>query len=43
MLHKGVPGEVYNVGGYNEKTDINIVRLVIGYLHDYYNPELMNR
>ncbi|MCK9309445.1 MAG: GDP-mannose 4,6-dehydratase, partial [Candidatus Cloacimonetes bacterium] len=30
-------GEIYNIGGHNEKTNIDIVRLVIGYLHDNYD------
>ena len=29
VLHKGADGEVYNVGGNNEKANINIVKLII--------------
>lgn len=29
VLHKGVNGEVYNIGGNNEKANIEIVRLII--------------
>ena len=29
VLRKGVPGEVYNVGGNNEKANIEIVRLIL--------------
>ncbi|MED4130339.1 dTDP-glucose 4,6-dehydratase [Shouchella miscanthi] len=29
VLHKGVSGEVYNVGGHNEKTNIDIVETII--------------
>ena len=29
MLEKGVIGEVYNIGGNNEKTNIEIVKLLI--------------
>ncbi len=29
VLEKGVPGEIYNVGGNNEKANIEIVRLII--------------
>jgi dTDP-glucose 4,6-dehydratase len=32
VLHNGVPGEVYNVGGNNEKTNIEITKLVIAKL-----------
>lgn len=32
VLHKGVVGEVYNIGGNNEKANIEIVRLIIGTL-----------
>ena len=30
MLEKGVVGEVYNIGGNNEKANIDIVKLIIG-------------
>lgn len=29
VLHKGKPGEVYNIGGNNEKANIEIVKLII--------------
>ena len=29
VLHKGVDGEIYNIGGNNEKTNIEIVKLII--------------
>ncbi|WP_139691870.1 dTDP-glucose 4,6-dehydratase [Sporolactobacillus terrae] len=29
VLHKGNPGEVYNVGGHNEKRNIDIVELIV--------------
>lgn len=29
VLHKGVLGEVYNIGGNNEKTNLEIVRLIL--------------
>jgi dTDP-glucose 4,6-dehydratase len=29
VLHKGVNGEVYNIGGNNEKANIEIVKLII--------------
>lgn len=29
VLHKGVDGEVYNIGGNNEKTNIEVVKLII--------------
>ncbi|MDP4183150.1 MAG: dTDP-glucose 4,6-dehydratase [Bacillota bacterium] len=32
VLHKGNPGEVYNVGGHNERENIYIVKTIIGYL-----------
>lgn len=34
VLHKGRTGEVYNVGGHNEKTNIDIVKLVIDTIRD---------
>ncbi len=32
VLHGGRPGEVYNVGGHNERQNIQIVKTIIGYL-----------
>lgn len=32
VLHKGKDGEVYNIGGNNEKANIEIVKLIIGTL-----------
>jgi dTDP-glucose 4,6-dehydratase len=32
VLHKGLNGEVYNIGGNNEKANIEIVKLIIGTL-----------
>ncbi len=32
VLHKGRTGEVYNIGGHNEKTNIEVVRKIIGIL-----------
>ncbi|MDR0757691.1 MAG: dTDP-glucose 4,6-dehydratase [Tannerella sp.] len=29
VIHRGKPGEIYNVGGHNERTNIEIVRLII--------------
>lgn len=34
VLHKGRKGEVYNVGGHNERTNITIVKTVIAYLNE---------
>lgn len=32
VIHKGLSGEVYNVGGNNEYTNLNIVKLILGLL-----------
>lgn len=32
ILHKGVNGEIYNVGGHNERTNIEVVRKIINEL-----------
>src|SRR5262249_34336119 len=29
VFHKGVPGEVYNIGGNNERTNMQITRLIL--------------
>jgi dTDP-glucose 4,6-dehydratase len=34
VLHRGLTGEVYNVGGHNEKKNIDIVKIVIKIIHD---------
>jgi len=34
VVKNGVEGQVYNVGGHNERTNIQIVKTVIAYLHD---------
>ncbi|HEX2953082.1 MAG TPA: GDP-mannose 4,6-dehydratase, partial [Bacillota bacterium] len=40
VMEGGRPGEVYNIGGHNERTNIGIVRTIIGYLHDHADPEI---
>jgi dTDP-glucose 4,6-dehydratase len=35
VLARGVPGEVYNIGGHNERTNIEIVTQIIGYVHEH--------
>ena len=35
VARQGRPGEVYNVGGHNERTNICIVRSIIRYIHDH--------
>lgn len=32
VLHKGKVGEVYNIGGHNEKTNIEITKLILNYM-----------
>ncbi|WP_163195304.1 dTDP-glucose 4,6-dehydratase [Clostridium thermarum] len=34
VINKGLCGEVYNVGGHNERTNIQIVKTVINYIHE---------
>ena len=33
VVRQGVEGEVYNVGGHNEKTNLEIVKLTIATIH----------
>jgi dTDP-glucose 4,6-dehydratase len=40
VLHKGIPGEVYNVGAHNERSNIEIVKLIIQILAEL-RPDLM--
>lgn len=37
VLHKGRAGEVYNVGGHNERTNLEIVKLTIRTIHHLMN------
>lgn len=39
VLHKGRVGEVYNIGGHNERKNIEIVKLVIKTIHDIMQKE----
>jgi len=34
VLNEGAIGEVYNIGGHNEKTNVDIIKLIIDYLHE---------
>ena len=38
VLQKGKPGQVYNVGGHNERTNIDIVKKVIALVSDKVDP-----
>jgi dTDP-glucose 4,6-dehydratase len=40
VLHKGMPGEVYNIGGNNEKTNMEITRTILSKLN---KPESLIR
>lgn len=37
VINKGRSGEIYNIGGHNEKTNIDIVKTVIKYLKEHYD------
>ncbi len=39
VVHKGRVGEVYNVGGHNERTNLQIVKLTIKTIHDIMQNE----
>ena len=40
VVRNGRLGEVYNFGGHNERTNLQIVKKVISYLHDNVNEEI---
>ncbi len=40
VLHKGRLGEVYNVGGHNERKNIDIVKTIINYVFDNVDKEV---
>ena len=38
VLHDGVPGEVYNIGGHNERANIDIVKTIVRYISETADP-----
>ncbi|AGY76845.1 dTDP-glucose 4,6-dehydratase [Clostridium autoethanogenum] len=40
VIHGGQCGEVYNIGGHNERTNIHIVKTIISYIHDNVDPSV---
>lgn len=40
VLHKAPAGEIYNVGGHNERTNMYIVRTIIDYVHTNVDPSV---
>lgn len=40
VARDGVTGEVYNVGGHNERTNLTIVKTIIEYVHDNVDSEV---
>lgn len=40
VVQKAKAGEIYNIGGHNEKANIEIVKLIIAYLHDHYDTAI---
>ena len=43
VIRKGKLGEVYNVGGHNERPNIVIVKTIINYVHDNIDPEVSEK
>ncbi|GLC29026.1 dTDP-glucose 4,6-dehydratase [Clostridium omnivorum] len=40
VIKKGKAGEIYNIGGHNEKTNIDIVKTVIKYLNENFDSNI---
>jgi dTDP-glucose 4,6-dehydratase len=40
VIHKGTLGEVYNIGGHNEKPNIEIVKSIIRYVSEKVDPSI---
>ena len=40
VLRYGTPGEVYNIGGHNERPNIQIVRTILAYLHEHVDQSI---
>jgi dTDP-glucose 4,6-dehydratase len=43
VLEKGTPSEVYNIGGHNEKPNIEIVKSIIAYVAEKEDPSIDER
>ena len=43
VIRDGIVGEVYNVGGHNEKTNIEIVKTVIDYINENVDKEVTEK
>ena len=43
VINSGRVGEVYNVGGHNERTNIQIVKTVINYLNENVDKEITEK
>ncbi|AZT91725.1 dTDP-glucose 4,6-dehydratase [Caldicellulosiruptor changbaiensis] len=40
VIEKGVIGEIYNIGGHNERTNIEIVKMIINYLKKNFDESI---
>lgn len=40
VINSGRLGEVYNIGGHNERTNIHIIKTIISYIHDNVDPSV---
>jgi len=40
VINKGTIGEIYNIGGHNERTNMQIVKTIINYLNDKVDKEI---
>jgi dTDP-glucose 4,6-dehydratase len=40
VIENGTLGEVYNIGGHNERHNITIVKTIIGYIKDHVDPKV---
>ncbi|EFG87924.1 dTDP-glucose 4,6-dehydratase, partial [Clostridium carboxidivorans P7] len=40
VINNGRIGEVYNIGGHNERTNIHIIKTIISYIHDNVDPNV---
>lgn len=38
LLHRGKKGEVYNIGGHNERANLSVVKTVLKYLREHVDP-----
>ena len=40
VINQGIAGEIYNIGGHNEKTALDIAKIVVEFINDHYDESV---